>query len=179
MDHYNNTKNGKAILGVFTGETFEGYERVIKVALDGTKDEVSALGPSDRMEVLRIRTRAKRAEVEKLNGRQYCEFATSRGWYVRPLSDRTEDTLRRITINGDTATADLHSDGEPTRVKLRFVRQDGAWRFDEPDAFKQWDREWIELAREEGITVNDLILEELATELGKEVPDSAWRPMKK
>jgi hypothetical protein len=152
---------------------------VIKVALDGTKEEVQALGPTQRLEVLLIRLMAKRKDVERLDGREYCEFATSRGWYVTPPLEQTNDTLKKITVRGNNASGQLYSDGQKTGLTMRFVKQGGKWRFDEPDAVAQWDRTWQQAASLEGASVTKLILEELEVRTGKEVTDAIWKPMKK
>ena len=176
---YNNTKNGKAILECFTEESFAAYEPTIRVALDGTKEEVLALGPTERLEALMIRLMAKRKEVEKLSGREYCEFATSRGWYVTPPLEQTSDTLKKITVRGNNASGQLYSDGQKTGLTMRFVKQGGNWRFDEPDAMAQWDQTWQQAASIEGASVTELILEELEARTGKEITDAIWKPMKK
>jgi hypothetical protein len=175
----NDAGDGDGIVQVLSEESFAAYEPVLRIALDGSREEVEALKATDRLEVLRIRARSKRSDIEKLSGREYCRFATSRGWYVTPPNEQTVDTLRGLVVRGPTATAMYVADGEVTGVTLRFVKENGAWRYDEPDAMKQWSRLTAEVARERGITVNELLLEYLEEELGKPPPASVWKPMKK
>ena len=179
IDTCNDQSRGKEVLELFTAETFDGYERIIKVALDARMEEVKALRPSDKLEVFRIRARAKRAEIEGLDGRGYCEFATSRGWYVRPPAERFESELRNFVFQGDVATAELLMDGEKTGARMRFVRQGGKWRFDEVDAYHHWDRWWREESQESGLSVEELLIGQIEDEIGREAPDSIRKPMPK
>src|SRR3954465_10187855 len=57
----NNNRNGDSIVSYFTKESFEHNERMLKVGLDGSPEEVRAMPLNDRLEVLRMRLQATRA----------------------------------------------------------------------------------------------------------------------
>jgi hypothetical protein len=178
LDRCNNSKNGAAALEIFTKESFAEYDRLLKIGLDGTAEEVKALGPVQQLEVMRMRVRAKRSDVAGKSGREYVEFATSRGWYVAPPEDHTMELLKKFRFAQDgSATAEVISDGDSTGVRLRFVKQEERWRFDEVYANKQWDAVLRRAAREEGLSEDELLLEILSDEVKQEIPDSVWQPM--
>lgn len=174
LDTCNNTSDGKGILEVFNEASIERYGPLVKLALSAKASEIRALGPNEQMEVLRMRCRATKAEVAKMDGRQYVEFATSKGWYVTPRENRTTDTLTDFEFKGDEARARLVSDDERTGVKLRFVKENGAWRYDEADAMPQYDRHIRAFVKEQGMTMDEWVEGVLAEELKKDFPKAAW-----
>ena len=130
IDDCNNRADGKAILELVTRESVERYGELVRLGLDGTREEVLTRGPNDQLEILRMRARAKRSELEKLSPRQYVAFATSRGWYRQPESDRGTTSLREIRFGPSGATAEPVLDGEPVGERIRFVEEDGRWKLD-------------------------------------------------
>jgi hypothetical protein len=175
-DICNENSRGTAVLDVYSEGTFKHYDELLKLGLNGAADKVRALGPTDKMEVLRMRLRATRKELARLTGRQYVEFATGHGWYVRGYKSETENGLRKFRFKADEATVD---DGDATGVRVRFMNEDGRWKLDEPSQFVAGDRFIRRAAREEGATVDDYIIDELRVEVNKEIPASVWDPMPK
>lgn len=177
-DICNNTSNGKAIVGLLTRASLDRYERLVKLGLDAKSAEVKDLDASDKLEVLMMRLKAKRADLKGLTGEQYLEYATSHGWYVVPPEERTKDTLRKFRFKTDEATAEVYSDGENLKTRVRFAREDGKWKFDEVYASAVWD-EWIkEAAGAEGMSVEKFILSALEEDSGEPIPKSVWDPMR-
>jgi hypothetical protein len=181
LERCNNERDGDKVVAVFSKESFKNNERIVKLALDGTKEQVKAAGPHTRVEVFRIRMLAKRADVEKLNGRGYVRWATSQGWYVTPADERTAQTLDDFRFNaaGTEATARLVEDGDPTEIRLRFVKEEAGWKYDEAHSYGEYDRVLRKIAKEEKMTEDDVVEEVLETETGKKVPESVWNPMGK
>ncbi len=179
LDQCNNNKDGTGVLTVFTKASFPRYEPLIKIALDGTPEQVRALPPTDRTEVLRMRLRATRAELAGLNGMEYTRFATGRGWYVSPDGGQVQSTLTRFRFNktATEATAELVSDGERSGMRFRFIKEDDYWKYDEPFAIELYDRDLRRAARDEGVSEEQFILDLLEEEIGKEVPATVWEPM--
>lgn len=173
----NNESNGKAIVELYTSRTFEHYDVLLRFALDGTAQQVRALPPIDKCEVLRMRLLGSRSELARMNGRQYVEYATSKGWYVTPPEYRTPLTLRSFKFGKDDATAELYDDGEATGVRLRFQFEDGRWKYDEHYSTPQWDALWRRAAREEGSSEDEFVVGELEFLYERDVPDSIWNPL--
>lgn len=180
LEDCNQAADGKNVLAVFTKSSFDHNEQLLKMGLDGTPEQVRALPPADMEEVLRMRLRATREELEKLDGRQYAEFGTGRGWYRRPSSSLSEQRLTKFTFtpDGREARAQVIADGVRTDTRIHFILEDGAWRYDEALAMREFDRDYRAAARDEGLKVHQFILNNLEDETGKEVPDSVWQPLR-
>lgn len=179
LDFYNNTRNGAQVVNLFTAETFEHYDRLIKLGLDGTPQQVRSLPPLDKMEVLRMRMRSTRSELSKMTGRQYAEYATSAGWYQTPPEDQVQIRLIRFRFSGNNATAEAQLDRWKTGARMRFEKQDGVWKMDEPSSMAAWDAVYRDLAADEGMTVDEFLFEWLEDEIGRPVPESVWQPMRR
>jgi hypothetical protein len=174
-----NARDGAKVVTLLTRDTFDHYDRLLKLGLDAKPDEVRALPPMDKMEVLRMRLLGRSAELARMNGRQYIEFATSQGWYITPPDERTDDRLERFRFGAGEATAELVMDGWRTGARFRFVKEDGAWKIDEPVSLASWDSVFRQIARDEGMTVDELIFDLLEDEVGHEIPESVWQPMRR
>lgn len=178
LDNANNSSDGATAAAIFTDETFRFYEQLLPIGLNGTEGQVRALPSAEMLEVLLMRARGTRKELEKLDGRGYVEYGTSKGWYVTPPADRTEDTLRNWQFGNGWAKAEVVSDGEPTGIVNRFEKVDGAWKIDERDSFASVSRLLDKLASEAGVERTDFVLLVLEERLGEPVPGSVWKPMK-
>lgn len=179
IERCNNAKDGKTVVELLTSDTFRRYERLIKLGLDGSPDEVKALPPNDKFEVLLMRLMASREDISKLDGRGYVIFATSKGWYITPPSERSVDFVTKIKISssGNDAHGQLVSDGYRTDVRLHFVKEGGSWRFDETAAVADYDDAIRRHCSAERISVDKFVFDWLEEQTGKPVPNSIWHPM--
>src|SRR5262245_29571826 len=75
-------RDGEGLAEVYTAGSFERYDELIKLALDGDEKSVRALGPMDKIDVLRMRCRATRKELKGQDGRAFVEWACSGGWFA-------------------------------------------------------------------------------------------------
>jgi hypothetical protein len=174
----NDNSDGAGMLPLMTEKSFAYYDRLRQIALDGAADKVRGLDPADRLEVLTVRARAKRADIAKLDGRGYVKFCTAQGFYATAPEDRGTSTLRSFKFGNDTATAEMVEDEEPTGIRLRFVREEGAWKVDEEHNMTELSRFLERSAAKAGVSTDricEMILEE---KLDGEVPQSVWQPMK-
>jgi hypothetical protein len=174
----NNEKDGRAVLEVYAERSFKPYEKVIRAALSASKEELRQLAPTDRVEVLLIRARAKAEDIEKLSAREFVAYATGKGWYTTPPEDRRELTLKRFTFKGDEAWAELYEDRQPSGMRLHFLKEGEKWRLDEPDEQAQVAVLMRRDARESGEKMDDYVLMEVERRLGKEPPGTIWTPLK-
>lgn len=175
----NNSSDGPGAVAALASDTLDRYGELVKLALNGTPEQVRALGPMEMYEIVIMRFRGSRAELAKLDGPGYVDFAVSRGWWVIPAEDRSADTLEDIAFKGpNEASAMLVSDGERTQIRVRFVKEDGAWKLDEFSQAAGIDKNIRRAAREEGMSQSEFIVAELEERLGKDIPGTVWEPMK-
>jgi hypothetical protein len=180
LDDCNRASDGKNVVEVFTKSSFEHNEQMLKAGLDGTPEQVRALPPTDMLEVLRMRLLATREELEKLDGRGYVRFATGKGWYASAAAELPDQRLTRFKFSADGREAHAQAvfRGDRTGTRIHFIHEDGAWRYDEALAMREFDRGYRAAAHDEGMKLDQFILSELENETGKEVPNTIWQPMR-
>ena len=131
VDTCYNSSDGVGVLALYTQSTFEYYDRLLPIILDGSREAVKELPPGYQYEVVLARLKSTRAQLAGLSGRQYMSMATRSGWYVIPPEYRTNDTLGDFQFLGqDEAWASIYTEGEKTGLSLCFRREDGVWKVD-------------------------------------------------
>lgn len=180
----NEAKDGATIARILSQNTFDHYERNLKLALDGTKSEILAASVVDRVEVAMIRAALPRKLAEKMTGKEYAIHSTKQGWYS---FDRDPEEVSGVLLTNykfagrDTAYA--QPVGARTRKALpyryTFIKEGEDWKFDETSSYEYWSA-WLEQeARLAGRDVNVYIIEYISERLGKNVSSSLFdRPMR-
>ncbi|MFM9996540.1 MAG: hypothetical protein ACKVU4_12165 [Phycisphaerales bacterium] len=180
IDAANQNADGATATASFTEGSIARYARRMELALNGKRKDVEALDAWDMSEVLRMRVRARRNDIEGLDPRAYVAFATSQGWYVQDESLQTE--LRSIRVSGDTAYATArYTDeygGEYESEMLTFRREDGVWKLDEDSWRGTFNRLTAERAADEGVSIAEALLMMIEEETGKPNPITVWSPMR-
>lgn len=178
VDTCYNSSDGVGVLALYTQSTFEYYDRLLPIILDGSREAVKELPPGYQYEVVLARLKSTRAQLAGLSGRQYMSMATRSGWYVIPPEYRTNDTLGDFQFLGqDEAWASIYTEGEKTGLSLCFRREDGVWKVDEPRSWDSSLRAWQDEATREGMTLEQYIKFMAAWDQASDVPDSIWDPM--
>ncbi len=178
-DKANNTRNGELAASIFTDTTHAYYDRLVKQALDAPREQVLRLPLVDRSEILMMRNRATRVELEKLDGRGYVVFATSKGWYVSDPEETATLTLSGIRVTNDVASAQLVLDGTRSGNTVRFEKQGGAWKLDETSLFPFYSEVVAVAADDEGLSEDEWLIMAEEIEWGNTITDSIWEPLRK
>ncbi len=176
--------DGEGFANLLAPESFQHFDRIIKLALDAPYDKTLRLPVAERREILRMRNRMKRKDLSKMDGRAWVVHAVSQGWYGGGGSGETVLKIGEIKARGNSATADivyeLSSVEKIVITTLSFNKVEERWLVDwrHPDPLIE---RVVKRAREVGHASEDQVLlamEERAT--GKEVPrETLWDPMKK
>lgn len=183
----NETSNGKAVVALSSKSTFEYYDRLLKLGLDGKPDQIKKLTPFEKAEIVLMRHRSTRAELRKLDGKGYIEYATSKGWYAfgNDPDDPLNHQLGKIKVGGDGASAwaevfffDDKGKKRKSDYAIKFFKEGGLWKLDETSVHLMWSHEYTRYAKEFGKSEDEFIvwLEEFWS--GQKVPDTIWQPMK-
>ena len=122
------------------------------------------------------RNRASAAQLEVLTGEDYLVWTTNEGWFANGDSGWST-AFGTITVKGDFATGVVLQDGKPTGDKVHFLKDDGRWRLDETTMGQHMDQWYRDLAKFEGVSVDDLLVFIDEEDSGKEISDSIWQPM--
>ncbi len=176
MVQANLNSDGETAAAVITASSSERYPPLVRLAINADRAELERLDAWDLSEVLLMRLLGTRGELEGLDGRGYVAFAAGRGWYA--IDPGVEQTVDRVRVSGDTATARLLIDGEPTESFFTFRREDGVWKFDEESWRADYNAYIAEGADEAGVSIPEYIVQTLEEDHGREAPPSIWVPMK-
>lgn len=198
--------DGAAVVKSLTRESIEHYGRVHKMVLDMSETDLLKQPPTTIGEVIEVRCKATRKDIQKLDGAGYIAFAVSKGWWAGSLE---ELEITDIRVAGDFAEASMYFPewekeyrseqwsnalggrrtrrlglggsgvDKPPRYAVRFVKEQTGWKFDELSMLPHWDKQMYEMAKLERMHIRPFIEASLEEEEGIEVPKSAWQPMKK
>jgi hypothetical protein len=178
LDEANASCDGAGAVAVMSQRGLDEYTRLVKLALDGSKSDVQSLSPLEMLEVIQLRHRMKRQQLEQMDGKAYQEYATGQCWYTG-AGGSWEESIGEIYVSGDTAYADvLDFDRNKSGVQGHFEREGGVWKVNEFSFQRVWDDELTKLAAENNISVPDMIVrfEEMATM--EQIRRSIWEPMR-
>ena len=170
------TRTGADAAATVDAETLQHFAELRELALNASREELRAKGIGLRTSVLLIRARATRAELANLEGSGYFAFAVDKGWHAQDSS--TELDLTEPEITGDAAEAKAILRGVQTQIPLRFVAENGDWRFKYVDLVKRADAGDRQIQQRSGVEEDELIVRSLERALGKTLPESIWEPMK-
>lgn len=175
-DTANNSKNGRLAKECVTKSSDAQYESIRRHALYSDERTVRALGPYIKHQVLMTRNRASAAQLEVLTGEDYLVWTTNEGWFANGDSGWST-AFGKIAVKGDFATGVVLQDDKPTGDKVHFLKEDGRWRLDETTMGQHMDQWYLDLAKFEGVSVDDLLIFIEEEDSGKEISDSIWQPM--
>lgn len=170
--------DGPGAVAVMSQRALDEYTNIVKIALDGTKADVQSLSPLEMLQVIQLRHRLTRQQLEQMDGRAYQEYATGECWYTGGQAT-WEESIGKIYVSGDTAYAEVRGiDGEASGVQGHFEREEGVWKVNQFSFMRVWDDELRRLAAQFNISVPDMIVrfEEMATL--DNIRSRIWEPMR-
>jgi hypothetical protein len=181
LDQANEDCDGAAAVAVMSSRGLDEYTRLVKLALDGSKTDVQGLSPSEMSQVVQLRHRLTRQQLEKMDGRAYQEHATSDCWYALDLDEAGgyESGIGSISVSGEVAYAEvLEADGTKSGVQAHFEREDGVWKVNEFSFQRVWDDELRELAAENDLSIPEMVVLFEQWETGEQIRNSIWEPLR-
>jgi hypothetical protein len=168
-------RDGATAADLVTAETWAYYREMGDVALTADEAELRNMDFVDRLTGLLFRHALTVEDLQALSGEELVAVSIDHGWISR---DRTAGlTLVNYTIEGDTATAYSRGrDGKPTKSKMTFYQERGAWRIHLLDNIKQ-SRSTMKLAIAlSGMTEEQLLFESLKRGVGRPAGPEIWEP---
>jgi|GEM_PF-3545576 len=173
--------DGAAAVAMMSSKALAEYTRMVKLALDGTRIQVLGLEPGELMQVLQLRNRLTRAQLENMDGAGYQEFATNECWYIDLDLEEVAyaSLIDDIKVYGDLAhAAILDEDGKDSGLVVEFAKEDGVWKVNE-FCFQRLFNEYVySLAAQEGMEVAELLIEVEEMEWGNTIRRSIWEPLR-
>ena len=181
LDQANQECDGAKAVACMSSEALDEYTRLVNLALDGTRDQVLALYPADKWQIIQIRNRMTRREVQGMDGAAYQRHATGECWYLAWDDEDTayEDDIGKIDVWGDVAYAVIKDwDGDDSGRVAEFTREGGVWKVNEFSFNRLFDEDIREWAREADMTEDEFLIYLEESEWENDIRDSIWDPMK-
>lgn len=180
LDDANEACDGEAAVAVMSSAALDQYSQIVQLALNGTEREVRGLKPTDLGQVIALRHRMTRKELEGMDGRAYQAFATSACWYSGYGEEYAWATsMGAIRVVGDYAYVDIVDDrGRKTGYEGRFEREGGAWKINEFSFHPHTDALLYEDAEFEGMSIEELLIWMEEDDSGEPVGEEIWQPMR-
>lgn len=167
-------KDGKAAVGCVDKKTEEWYQSAVNDAVKADKATILRMNPSLRITALRLRLEFKKEELQKMTGRQTIDMAVSRGWTGHINEEQMK--LVKIVVDGETAQGFIAA--SPQVPLAHFRKESGKWMLELHKFMAFGDIYFAKVAKEDGITVDELILNALSVLSGKKVDESVYEPLK-
>lgn len=195
--------DGQTAARLLSKASIDRYQTLIRKGLDAKSAEVLAMSPCDMAEILTMRNRATRAQLNGYAGKGYVIYAVNNGWWG--AFDESEDWRFKVTkVEPDRATAVLTEiihetvqrlpsmslrgmvrnsmTSERTRkgreYTITFVNEDG-WKLEESSMLARVNQEIQTTAKAARLSVRDFLMFIEEEDSGKEVKASIWDPMRK
>jgi hypothetical protein len=165
-------KNGQKAEPLVDRGTIDSYGELRRLALEGDAATVKKQPMIDRLIIVRMRHQVGAGKLRKLDAAGAFRLGIDSGW----VGDESvkQQSLGKITVNGDTARAPLLVGGRKTPFQHAFHKEDGTWKLDVAAMTRSTRGAFEKLAKDSGMTENDFIVYLVSTVSGKDVPASIW-----
>ncbi len=170
------SKDGLKAAAIISANSLDYYDRMRKLTLTGSRQEVEGLSDVDKVMVLVLRVRAPRPLLETGSPAEMVKFAVDSGMIGAASVQRMD--LGKITVKDKEAEGEIVSGGKPVGASFRFHREGESWKLDLEQATILGRGTFTALAKESGMTENELILKTLSVLAGKEIGEEIWMPLK-
>jgi hypothetical protein len=158
LDEAVDARDGSAFCALVSPETHDYYTTMIQTALTADVRQTRALNFGDKFEVLYMRARFTRADLQGLDGRGYLAMCVRKGLFDDGVREKAEYKIRAMKVEGSSATADIMYVDTPDIVEtMNFVRVEDRWLCDWRRADERFERavnRWadrLNIRREDGI----------------------------
>ncbi|MGW6932737.1 hypothetical protein ACWGE0_21960 [Lentzea sp. NPDC054927] len=157
-------QDGATAVSVLTESTFRVYDDFRKLALTGTEQEIVALTPGKQIVVYSMRGYLEPEVLRGASPKELVQAAIDEG--MAADTSMSSDRLRKFTITGDNALGEVVLPERASPAYLRFARESGTWKFELLSALDIADIALGQVARNQGVTQDELIEQTLVSEYG-------------
>jgi hypothetical protein len=173
--------DGAAAQALVDAATLDTFDRLRRLALEGTEAEVHGLSFVERLLVVSMRHALDRESIETMDLAALIETAVGEGW-ISPQTLAQLD-IGAVTVDGDQAWAEARSGLQPApsaggegevELAYRFVREGGAWRFRFASLIETLDALVAELTAALGADEDQLIFMLVESFSGRQVLPEVW-----
>ena len=166
-------QDGGRAAGLVTRNTLAYHGDMRDMAIDAGPEEVLGRRIVDRLTIALYRILLDVQSLRQMSARELFVFAVDEG-LIGSRSDVTGLEIGDITVSGDTASADAVSESQETRLEWEFRREGDQWKLDLEALFAISNLVLQDVARDAGLTENQLIYQTLEARTGQRVTSEIW-----
>lgn len=120
-------KKGNEFISCVNKRSISYCSELVEDSLYLPADKFSSLSMIDRYLIMRINISIPMGILLKMYGKEFLIYSVSNGWFTDEFIPSL--TIDNVSINGDTAHADIYQNGRNTGAKYKFMKEDGQWKF--------------------------------------------------
>jgi hypothetical protein len=162
--------------------THDTFERLRRLALSGSEQEVHRLSFVERLLVVSMRHTMDRERIATMDLAALIETAMGEGWISADTLAQLD--IGEVVVDGDRARAEARSGLQPptsaesaaaeVELAYRFVRENGEWRFQFASLIETLDQLVADLMAALGTDEDQLIFMLVESFTGKKVLPEIW-----
>ena len=166
--------DGPAAAALVTPKTVAYFGELLALTQHADRATLNERRLTDRLVALGARALFTVDELTGFEPRTFLAATLARG--IAGMDGKPVMSLGPVTVNGGDAHGPLVLDGEATPVRLSFVRDAGAWRFDLVSLYDQVEDNVDGLPKQLDKPVDEWLLDAVASTVGHAVDASLWAP---
>ncbi len=153
LDSAAQRRDGEGFARLLAPESFQHYDRLRKIALDGTVEQIHRLPHSEKLDVVMMRNRSTRKELGAMDGRAWVVHVVRQGWIdgVSPPEELVSKKNVRVTANSATLEI-VYNVRQPL-----FTGEGSLEKYSDTIAFQKVDDRWLADARRPSVLFERII----------------------
>jgi hypothetical protein len=152
------TKDAAAYLSVLSTESLARMRHVREVAAGTSKADLTGLLLPEQVTALAIRLGSTPAALARGDLNAALTVLMKKGFY----DTEGPETMKKLTVTGDTASAPLLVGGKDEGENAYFVRENGTWKVDMVKSDKDFDATMKKSGRQQNMTGTDMLVASLS-----------------
>ncbi|MEB3281396.1 MAG: hypothetical protein VKK42_20980 [Lyngbya sp.] len=167
--------SGDRAVDKLSQSTIDYYGEMRQLAVCESAETVKAESMVNRVQILSMRFRVPTETLVELSDREVVVYSVDRGWIGKESVMKLD--VGEVTIEGEEAQAEVVSNGEPTGIKFRFVKETEGWKFDLLSTIELTNQAFEQLAEVQGLKQDEFIFAVLEILEGRTPTEDIWNPV--
>jgi hypothetical protein len=168
-------KDGPVSARLVSGTTLDYYAGLRDLALTADRATLAKQRVVDQLAVLSMRANVPAEKLRGADPRGVVSAAVT-GQVISSGGAGTS-SLKDITVDGDTASANLGVAGGSQQVPLRFHREDGAWKVDLTVLLTPAEDALRSALQRQKLTPDAMLTQVMTTRVGAAKAQQLWTPL--
>ena len=167
---------GDAAAALLSRSTYDYYDEMRRLALEGSPEAVQAQSLVNQMQVLLLRLRVPREKLESLSAEALVAHTVYQGWVAKSSVLRLEPG--KVVPEGDAAVLHVIIDEQDAGPAFHFQREAGSWRLDLVPT-TQASNDTLELAaQQQGVPRSEFMRALMESAVGRPLGPEIWAPLR-